>query len=85
MRHAETLVVFRIRENGIVVKHDYGLSNAPPNTPVAEFARVHTARNIALRSASNVPRAKPAWQAMKCVLGKAGIIIKPWLFWQRGF
>jgi SRSO17 transposase len=35
----ETLVVVRYRDGG-VLKHDYHLSNAAPDTPLAEFARV---------------------------------------------
>ena len=36
----ETLVVFRERQNGEVIKHDYCLSNAPFDMPLREFARV---------------------------------------------
>ena len=36
----ETLVVFRERQNGETIKHDYCLSNAPFDTPLREFARV---------------------------------------------
>jgi SRSO17 transposase len=35
----ETLVVVRYKDGG-VLKHDYHLSNAAPETPLAEFARV---------------------------------------------
>ena len=36
----ETLVVFRERQGGKTIKHDYCLSNAPFDTPLREFARV---------------------------------------------
>lgn len=36
----ETLVVFRERQGGETIKHDYCLSNAPFDTPLRVFARV---------------------------------------------
>ena len=36
----ETLVVFRERQGDGTFKHDYGLSDAPFDTPLSEFARV---------------------------------------------
>jgi SRSO17 transposase len=36
----ETLVIFRERQGGKTVKHDYALSNAPFETSLREFARV---------------------------------------------
>jgi SRSO17 transposase len=36
----ETLVIFRERQGRKTIKHDYGLSNAPFETPLREFARV---------------------------------------------
>jgi SRSO17 transposase len=36
----ETLVVFRERQGGKTIKHDYCLANAPFHTPLREFARV---------------------------------------------
>lgn len=42
---AEVLVVFRERQPDGSWKHDYLLSNAPPDTPVAEFARVFKAHH----------------------------------------
>ena len=36
----ETLVIFRERQGGKTVKHDYALSNALFETPLREFARV---------------------------------------------
>jgi SRSO17 transposase len=41
----EILVVFRERQGDGTWKHDYGLSNAPPATPVAEFARAFNAEH----------------------------------------
>ena len=41
----ETLVIFRERQGRKVVKHDYGLSNAPFDTPLREFARVLNAEH----------------------------------------
>lgn len=41
--YSETLVVVRTRDAGGAVKHDYHLSNAPPETPLEEFARVISA------------------------------------------
>jgi SRSO17 transposase len=43
MRFAETLVVVRTHGADGAVKYDYHLSNAPPQTPLAEFARVFCA------------------------------------------
>src|SRR6476660_3024839 len=42
---AEVLVVFRERQPDGSWKHDYLLSNAPADTPVAEFARVFKAHH----------------------------------------
>lgn len=42
---AELLVVFRERQGGGTWKHDYLLSNAPLDTPLAEFARVFKAQH----------------------------------------
>ncbi len=36
----ETLLIFRERQGDKTIKHDYGLSNAPFDTPLREFARV---------------------------------------------
>src|SRR5262245_26785042 len=41
----EVLVVFRERQPDGTWKHDYLLSNAPPETPAAEFARVFKAEH----------------------------------------
>ena len=38
--YPETLVVVRTRDADRALKHDYHLSNAPAETPLAEFARV---------------------------------------------
>lgn len=42
---AETLVVIRWRDEEHTLKTDYYLSNAPPETPLAEFARVSKAHS----------------------------------------
>jgi SRSO17 transposase len=41
----ETLVIFRERQGRKTIKHDYGLSNAPFDTPLQEFARVFNAEH----------------------------------------
>jgi SRSO17 transposase len=41
----ETLVVFRERQSDGTFKHDYGLSDAPFDTPLREFARVLNAEH----------------------------------------
>jgi SRSO17 transposase len=41
----ETLVIFRERQGRKTIKHDYGLSNAPFDTPLKEFARVLNAEH----------------------------------------
>jgi len=41
----EVLVVFRERQGGKTVKHDYAVSNAPFETPLREFARVLAAEH----------------------------------------
>jgi SRSO17 transposase len=41
----ETLVIFRERQGRKTLKHDYGLSNAPFDTPLREFARVLNAEH----------------------------------------
>ncbi|HEY4562800.1 MAG TPA: IS701 family transposase [Thermoanaerobaculia bacterium] len=57
---AETLVVFRARQADGTWKHDDRLSNAPLNTPVAEFARGFKAQH----------RIEECWQRAK---GEAGL------------
>jgi SRSO17 transposase len=41
----ETLVIFRERQGRKTIKHDYGLSNAPLDAPLREFARVLNAEH----------------------------------------
>jgi SRSO17 transposase len=41
----ETLVIFRERQGRKTIKQDYGLSNAPFDTPLREFARVLNAEH----------------------------------------
>src|SRR5262245_2989932 len=40
--------------------------------------------NIALKNASNAVRAKPGWPTMRCVIGRAGTIIKRCRYWRHG-
>ena len=58
------------------MKHDYYLSNAPAETPLAEFARVRQGGASHRRMLCSAPRAKPAWPITKCARGVVGIIIK---------
>ena len=55
----ETLVVIRERQTDGSLKHDYYLSNAPPDTPLAEFARVAKAPSIYNRATERLS-AQPA-------------------------
>jgi SRSO17 transposase len=73
MRYSETLVVFRIRENGVVVKHDYGLSNAPPDTPAAEFARAYCAEH----------RVEECIKRSKSQAGLASYEVRTWEGWHH--
>src|SRR5712692_4163326 len=40
--------------------------------------------NIASKNASSVARAKPVWRITRCVIGRAGTIIKRSHYWRRG-
>lgn len=70
----EMLVVIRGLDEEKNVKTDYCLSNATPDTPLAEFARA-TMQNTGSKSVSNALRAKRAWPSTKCGIGAGGIII----------
>jgi hypothetical protein len=52
---AEVLVVFRERQPDGSWKHDYLLSNAPPDTPVSELARVFKAHHRVEKSQADYP------------------------------
>ena len=82
----EILVVirYRDRDNQQVVKVDYYLSNAVPETPLWECARVAPKPNIASKNASREARAKPVWRIMRCVIGRVGSISKRCRYWPHG-
>ena len=69
----ETLVIFRERQGGKTIKHDYCLSNAPFDTPLREFARVLNAEH---RIEESLRRAK----------GEAGLAeyqVRTWRGWHH--
>ena len=66
-----------------VVKVDYDLSNAVPETPLGACARVGKP-HIALKHVSSAARAKRAWRIMRCVIGGVGSIIKRFRSWPHG-
>jgi SRSO17 transposase len=69
----ETLVVVRsIAEDG-AVKHDYYLSNAPADTPLAEFARVANAEH----------RVEECIKRGKSEAGLADYQVRNWLGWHH--
>jgi SRSO17 transposase len=70
---AEVLVVFRARQPDGSWKHDYLLSNAPPETPVAEFARVFKAHH----------RVEECLQRAKGEAGLADYQVRTWGGWHH--
>jgi SRSO17 transposase len=70
---AEVLVVFRERQPDGSWKHDYLLSNAPPDTPVAEFARVFKAQH----------RVEECLQRAKGEAGLADYQVRTWGGWHH--
>ena len=84
--HEEMLVVmrYRDRDNQQVVKVDYYLSNAAPETPLGS-SPVWPKPNIASRTVYSAARAKRAWPTMRCAIGRAGSIIKRCRSWRPGF
>jgi len=60
----ETLVVLRECQDGGAIKHDYHLSNASPETPLSEFARVANAehRIEECLERANAERVRPSGQ-----------------------
>jgi SRSO17 transposase len=70
---AEVLVVFRERQPDGSWKHDYLLSNAPPDTPVAEFARVFKAQH----------RVEECLQRAKGEAGLGDYQVRTWEGWYR--
>jgi SRSO17 transposase len=72
---AETLVVirFRERENEQVIKVDYYLSNASPDVPLAEFARVAKAEH----------RIEECLQRAKSEVGLSDYEVRSWEGWHH--
>jgi SRSO17 transposase len=70
---AEVLVVFRERQPDGSWKHDYLLSNAPADTPVAEFARVFKAHH----------RVEECLQRAKGEAGLADYQVRTWGGWHH--
>ena len=71
----ETLVVlrYRDRDQAQVVKVDYSLSNAAPETPLGEFARVAKAEH----------RIEECLQRSKSEAGLADYEVRNWTGWQH--
>lgn len=69
----EMLVVIRTRDESGVVKHDYYLSAAPPETTLAEFARVATAEH----------RIEECIQRGKSETGLADYEVRSWPGWHH--
>lgn len=69
----ETLVVIRERQADGTMKHDYYLSNAPPDTPLAEFTRVSKAEH----------RIEECLQRAKSEAGLADYEVRTWRGWHH--
>jgi SRSO17 transposase len=69
----ETLVVIRERQANGSLKHDYYLSNAPPETPLAEFCRVAKAAH----------RIEECLQRAKSEAGLADYEVRTWRGWHH--
>jgi SRSO17 transposase len=70
---AEVLVVFRERQADGTWKHDYLLSNAPPGTPLSEFARVFKAQH----------RIEECLKRAKGEAGLADYQVRTWAGWHH--
>jgi SRSO17 transposase len=70
---AELLVVFRERQGDGTWKHDYLLSNAPLDTPLAEFARVFKAQH----------RVEECLKRAKGEAGLADYQVRTWQGWHH--
>jgi SRSO17 transposase len=70
---AELLVVFRERQGDGTWKHDYLLSNAPLDTPLAEFARVFKAQH----------RVEECLKRAKGQAGLADYQVRTWEGWHH--
>jgi SRSO17 transposase len=69
----EIAVVFRERQRDGSFKHDYGLSNAPADTPLAEFARVFKAEH----------RIEECLKRAKSEAGLADYEVRTWEGWHH--
>lgn len=69
----ETLVLIRERQADGTTKHDYYLSDAPYETPLAEFARVSKAEH----------RIEECLQRAKSEAGLADYEVRTWLGWHH--
>lgn len=69
----ETLIVIRERQSDGSLKHDYYLSNAPPDTPLAEFARVAKAAH----------RIEECLHRAKSEAGLADYEVRTWRGWHH--
>jgi SRSO17 transposase len=69
----EILVVIRTRDEQGAIKHDYYLSSAPPETTLAEFARVATAEH----------RIEECIQRGKSETGLADYEVRSWPGWHH--
>lgn len=69
----EALVVMRVREASGALKYDYYLSNAAPDTPIAEFARVAKAEH----------RIEECIQRGKSEAGLADYEVRSWKGWHH--
>jgi SRSO17 transposase len=69
----ETLIVIRERQTDGSMKHDYYLSNAPPDTPLAEFARVAKAAH----------RIEECLHRAKSEAGLADYEVRTWRGWHH--
>jgi SRSO17 transposase len=69
----EMLVVIRTRDEQGTIKHDYYLSNAPPETTLSEFARVATAEH----------RIEECIQRAKSETGLADYEVRSWPGWHH--
>jgi len=69
----EIAVAFRERQRDGSFKHDYGFSNAPANTPLAEFARVFKAEH----------RIEECLKRAKSEAGLADYEVRTWEGWHH--
>jgi len=77
------VVRYRERDQQQVVKVDYYLSNAAPETPLWEFAQVTKAEHR-IEECLQQSRVKPGGPTMRYAIGWAGSSIKRYHCWRRG-